>query len=75
MTLRPYWITVDDQLGIGVTGQDEADAFALAAAALGLSRAESIRPLLAMTELGQGHVVPNMGNWFKRGVWFPLGFD
>jgi len=75
VTLRPYWITVDGRLGIGVTGQNEEDALALAASALGSSTVASIRPLLAMTELDQGHVVPNMGNWFERGVWFPLGFD
>jgi hypothetical protein len=25
--------------------------------------------------LDQKHVVPNMGNIFIRGVWFPLGYE
>lgn len=75
MTLRPYWITVEGKLGIGVTAQDEQEARVLAAPALGESDVRLIDPLSSMSELDQGHVVPNMGNWFKRGVWFPLGFD
>lgn len=75
MTLRPYWIGVEGSFGIGVTAWDEQEALVLAAPALGSSDVTSIEPLASMGELDQGHVVPNMGNWFKRGVWFPLGFD
>ncbi|WP_428679500.1 hypothetical protein [Sphingopyxis sp.] len=75
MRLRPYWIGVEGSYGIGVTAKDEKEALALAAHALGASDVKSIDPLSSMSELDQGHVIPNMGNWFKRGVWFPLGFD
>jgi hypothetical protein len=75
VTLRPYWIGVEGKLGIGVTAGNEQEALALAAPALGQSEAGSIRALSTMDELDQGHVAPNMGNWFQRGVWFPLGFD
>ena len=26
-------------------------------------------------ELDSGHIRPNMGNIFVRGIWYPLGFD
>lgn len=29
---------------------------------------------VAIPDLDQGHVVPNMGNIFKRGIWWPLGY-
>jgi hypothetical protein len=33
-----------------------------------------IEAITDMRQLDQNHVVPNMGNWFERGVWFPLGY-
>ena len=34
-----------------------------------------IREVNDVAELDQGHVIPNMGNMLKRGIWFPLGYD
>lgn len=28
-----------------------------------------------MCDLDQGHIVSNMSNWFRRGVWFPKGHE
>jgi hypothetical protein len=80
--MRPYWIRVERRpaptilnLGAGVTALSEADAREIFACAFGLQHAvKSIPPIRDMGEIDQDHVVPNMGNWFERGVWFPLGF-
>lgn len=29
----------------------------------------------SVTSLDQQHVVPNMGNLLRRGIWFPLGHE
>jgi len=74
MTCRPYWITIEGRLGVGVTAQNDQEALAIAAPALGTSEARSVTPISTLEELDQRHVVPNMGNWLKRGIWFPQGF-
>ena len=28
-----------------------------------------------LNALDQGHIIPNMGNHFLRGIWFPLGYS
>jgi hypothetical protein len=72
--MRPFWVTTDVGLGVGVTAASEAEALALIFEAFGSERrVKDIRPIADMRELDQGHVVPNMGNWFVRGIWFPLG--
>jgi len=37
--------------------------------------ASQVKPVRDASELDQGHVVPNMGNWLRRGVWYPLGYE
>lgn len=74
--MRPYWINRQGRLGAGITAYSEADALALFAAAFGADEAPGpLRPILDAAELDQGHVIPNMGNMLKRGIWFPLGYD
>jgi|HubBroStandDraft_6_1064221.scaffolds.fasta_scaffold519703_2 hypothetical protein len=81
--MRPYWIKPERSpeptnlnLGVGITAHSEADARQLFEMAFGQSRQiASIEPIADMSELDQGHVVPNMGNWLRRGIWFPLGYD
>ena len=87
--MRRYWfrfnVTMDDApplgvlLGCGVTARDRSDAEALIRARV--FRAEPVPPLAQLIEdvevsaLDQRHVVPNMGDPTKRGVWYPLGYD
>lgn len=78
MTMRPYWIAVEGRLGVGVTAQDEREALILAAPALtlyGSPEVQSVKAVLSIDELDQGHVVPNMGMWLRRGIWYPRGLD
>jgi hypothetical protein len=62
-------------LGIGVTARDEADAIYLAQVVVGKREVESISPVIDPSTLDQGHVRPNMGDIFVRGVWWPRGFE
>jgi hypothetical protein len=81
--MRPYWVRSGSEssqaflkFGIGITARSEADALAMFATAFGSdSDIRSIEIVENIDALDQGHVVPNMGNWLRRGIWFPLGFD
>jgi hypothetical protein len=74
--LVPYWIECVDAPGVGITARSEADALALFEAAFGDERRPvATKPIQDASELDQGHVVPNMGNWLKRGVWYPRGYE
>ncbi len=74
--LVPYWIECEDAPGVGITARSEADALDLLNAAFGGERrAREVKPIHDASELDQGHVVPNMGNWLRRGVWYPLGYE
>jgi hypothetical protein len=76
--MNRYWITLENldtpsalNLGIGVTAWDESDARDLAAAVAGNRRIVAVRLITDMATIDQKHVIPNMGNHFARGVWFP----
>ena len=74
--LVPYWIECVDAPGEGITARSEADALGLFEAAFGHERRLSHLQLVHdASELDQGHVVPNMGNWLRRGIWYPLGYE
>jgi len=80
--MQPYWITIERgpeptplNLGAGITAISEADARVLFAETFEpVCRIERIVAVTDIRDIEQGHVVPNMGNWFRRGVWFPLGY-
>ena len=72
--MHPYWIKTSGHLGVGVTAQSEADALQLFSIAFGSAEnVVSIEIIKDMNDLDQNHVAPNMGNWFRRGIWFPQG--
>jgi hypothetical protein len=74
--LVPYWIECVDAPGVGITAQSEADALTLLEQAFGGERRpRHVSRIQDATELDQNHVVPNMGNWLRRGVWYPIGFE
>jgi hypothetical protein len=74
--MHPYWINVKDRLGVGITVYSDADAVEIFARAFGSTDTiVSVEVIKDVNDLDQNHVVPNMGNWFRRGIWFPLGYD
>ena len=60
-------------LGVGVTARSEDDARALVETAFPEARIASLASVDDVSALDQGHVAPNMGNIFARGIWFPAG--
>jgi len=79
-----FWIEFENPpqsmlgLGCGVTARSEADAIEILHERVPQSRLLKIRRVIggvALSDLDQGRVVPNMGVWIRRGVWFPQGFD
>ncbi len=81
--MQPYWLTFKNApkfsglgFGAGITAYSEDDARDICAKAFGSEhQLKEIRRIQTMDEIEQNHVRPNMGNFFARGVWFPLGFS
>jgi hypothetical protein len=74
--LVPYWIECADAPGVGITARSEADALSLFEVAFGHERqASHVKPVHEASELDQCDVIPNMGNWLRRGIWYPLGYE
>ncbi len=80
--MRPYWVTFERLrdfsrlgLGVGVTGHDPDDALSLVEKAFGPLTVKTITVVEDVALLDQGHVRPNMGSIFVRGIWFPLGHE
>ena len=74
--MKPYWIKISQGgLSVGITARSAEDARTLFDLAFGASYVfVNIEPIADMRDLDQNHVVPNMGNWFRRGIWYPLGY-
>ncbi len=76
--LRPYWIRTKKplSLGYGITARSERDAETLLRLVVSSDCSIiSIKPVEAAASLDQGHVIPNMANMHRRGIWYPLGYD
>jgi hypothetical protein len=79
-----YWITFPHSerptplnLGCGVTAESEQTAIEMVRARVFQGQAFEIERVVedvSVSDLDQGHVVPNMGNPMLRGIWFPLGY-
>jgi len=83
--MKQYWIHFKKSenpnpfnLGCGVTANDLFDAIAVIEQNGVRMRVKQeilmIKRIFEMVELDQKHVIPNIGNHLKRGIWFPLGF-
>lgn len=59
--------------GLGVTAIDLDDALALVREKVGPCEIGSSRVIRSMDEVEQNHVRKNMGNFLKRGIWYPNG--
>jgi len=76
--MKPYWITTNQPmtLGYGITARSAEDAEALLRLVVPAEYAINDTTWVRDTRsLDQGHVVQNMGNLLRRGIWFPLGYD
>ena len=74
--MKFYWVTfVEHGLGCGVTAVDEADCRRLVEGSSFFEGRDiaSVAEVRNVDELDQNHVVPNVGNIFMRGFWFPTG--
>lgn len=83
-----YWFTFEPEpgrtlpfglgLGCGVTAHDRSDAEVLISERV--FRGSELPPVGMVVEnvdvstLDEGHVLPNIGDVTRRGIWFPLGF-
>ena len=59
--------------GVGVTAWSKDDAVELFRQAFPADAVVNVKAIEDMGDLDQNHVVPNAGNWLRRGIWFPLG--
>lgn len=76
--LEPYWIKTSKPIdpGYGITARSEEDAETLLNLVLPSDcRVMKIEPLEDAGSLDQKHVVPDMGNMLRRGIWYPLGYS
>ncbi|WP_379554044.1 hypothetical protein [Qipengyuania sp. DGS5-3] len=58
-------------LGVGVTGHDEKDARDQLEAEYGEIAIGNVTEVSGIGDIEGKHVRPNMGNFLKRGIWFP----
>jgi len=74
-SLRRFWVPVPGHFGIGVTTYTVEEALRLAQE-MAEQRGWQVEVAQVVEDvdihqLDQQHVVPNMGAWSDRGVWFP----
>jgi hypothetical protein len=81
--MKVYWVTFKNptqftplNIGCGITARDESDAISLINERLSLEGEHldiaSISTVDDVSTLDASHVLPNMGNMFLRGIWFPV---
>ena len=89
MRLHKYWfkfrLTIADPhpigtlMGCGVTASSKEDALQLLRErvfrSLSLPSIDKCLEDVVMSDLDAKHVVPNVGDSSRIGVWFPLGYD
>ena len=64
--------------GCGVTAYDYQDALGLLKNLVFKEDLPKIKECIEnvdISTLDEKHVLPNMGNIFRRGIWFPLGYE
>jgi len=73
--LTAFWFPLNSSLGIGVTAYSKEQAYEMAKECQVnyFSDQELEKPIVGVTvsELDQGHIVPNMGPINLLGVWYP----
>jgi len=81
--LRRYWFTFDPhagfwrvKLGCGVTATSYDDALALVKERLSIENADAVAGCVEdvdVSTLDERHILPNIGDVTRRGIWFPAG--
>jgi hypothetical protein len=82
--MKRFWIKFEKMerisplnLGCGVTAPNVEDAIQIVKERIGsdleLPKIVDIVENIDITTLDSKHVLPNMGNHFVRGIWFPMG--
>jgi len=74
-SVKVYWVHFERQsmpsflnLSVGVTARSEGDVRVIVATAFAEGRITSVKVVEDVATLDQGHVLPNMGNIFRRGM-------
>ena len=72
----PYPSSLNSGCGITANSADEAAAILLERAAAVGDKVSivNITQNIDISTLDQKHVVPNMGNIFRKGIWWPNGY-
>ncbi len=75
--MEVFWIDFENPpiglgLGAGVTGRSREDALSLVRDRFGDLPIAKVGKVDTLDQLEENHVRPNMGNFLKRGIWFPL---
>lgn len=83
--MKHYWIAFERlrrpsplNLGCGITAYDFDDANRILSASILPREPElkvvCVKEIMGINELDSKHVLTNMGDVTKRGIWFPLGY-
>ncbi len=63
---------------VGVTARTKEDALHLVQEGIfNMSQTPNVKnmkEIVSINELDQNHVLPNMGEFVSRGIWFPVGY-
>jgi hypothetical protein len=78
--MEVFWVDFHEPpiglgLGLGVTAFDKEDALRIVEDNFGQLSAERITIVESIDQLEANHVRRNMGNFLKRGIWFPNNSD
>ena len=80
--MQVYWVRFSNLpafsglgLGAGVTAHDVDEAIEIVKDNFGQLDIATLDVVQDIASLDEGHVRPNMGSIFLRGVWFPLGYE
>ncbi len=82
---RRYWIKFEPfgyptplNLGCGVTAGSKESALEMVRSLVfrgGSFEVDSVIENIDIRDLDQRHVLPNMGDCTRHGIWFPLGYS
>ena len=77
--MHPYWFEIEgdrpfEETYVGLTARSDDDALAIFNAAFNNARISKMTVIQDISEIDDW-TRPRMGNWFKRGIWYPKGHD
>lgn len=75
--MKPFLLTTSMPVGLsgcrfGITAHNEEDARVQFREAYGEGpEIETLEAVKSVEDLDEGHIRPNMGDFFRRGIWYP----